>query len=408
MTRVGKEIKGFSGYIAHLAGLSLGTLALSTAYAGGDFGGSCCADLEERVAELEETAVRKGNRKISVVIRGAVNAGLMYINDGSDEDLFVAENTNVANRLYIEGSAPIRKGWRAGYRVQFAWDADETVALSLRDGANDIDDGTLFGDVQNKISEWYIKSDKYGALYAGTTEHATFVITWMELSGTLTSSNTSAYQMGGSVRFRDNTGTQQLISIAAVHWDYIFQQGDAIRYDSPTIGGFKFSAAWGEDDVTDAALRYGGKWGNFLVLGGLGYADSSDGNANFKQVSGAASALHLPTGLNLTFAAGDRDTDGSTLDQTFWYVKSGLKRKFHSWGTTAISASYIENSEHLQATGKFKRWGLQFSQMLDATDTEFFAHYSNTSYQTSAVEYQDIDIFMAGVQFKFNPQRRRR
>ncbi len=29
-----------------------------------DLGGDCCADLEERVAELEATTARKGNRKV--------------------------------------------------------------------------------------------------------------------------------------------------------------------------------------------------------------------------------------------------------------------------------------------------------------------------------------------------------
>ena len=31
-----------------------------------DLGGDCCADLEERVAELEATTVRKGNKKVKV------------------------------------------------------------------------------------------------------------------------------------------------------------------------------------------------------------------------------------------------------------------------------------------------------------------------------------------------------
>jgi hypothetical protein len=31
-----------------------------------DLGGDCCADLEDRVAELEATTVRKGNKKVSV------------------------------------------------------------------------------------------------------------------------------------------------------------------------------------------------------------------------------------------------------------------------------------------------------------------------------------------------------
>ena len=44
------------------AGLSAGGLATSANAA--DLGGNCCADLEERVAELEATTARKGNRKV--------------------------------------------------------------------------------------------------------------------------------------------------------------------------------------------------------------------------------------------------------------------------------------------------------------------------------------------------------
>ena len=43
------------------AGLFMGGVTAQAA----DLGGNCCADLEERVAELEATTVRKGNRKVS-------------------------------------------------------------------------------------------------------------------------------------------------------------------------------------------------------------------------------------------------------------------------------------------------------------------------------------------------------
>ncbi|WP_334148124.1 hypothetical protein [Hyphomicrobium sp.] len=38
-----------------------------------DLGGDCCADLEERIAELEATTARKGNRKVSLEVYGHVN-----------------------------------------------------------------------------------------------------------------------------------------------------------------------------------------------------------------------------------------------------------------------------------------------------------------------------------------------
>ena len=41
-----------------------------------DLGGDCCADLEERVAELEATTARKGNRKVSLTVSGWVNEAI--------------------------------------------------------------------------------------------------------------------------------------------------------------------------------------------------------------------------------------------------------------------------------------------------------------------------------------------
>ena len=63
--------------LAAATGFFVGGMALSTAKAA-DLGGDCCADLEERVAELEATTVRKGNRKVSVKLSGQVNRAVIW------------------------------------------------------------------------------------------------------------------------------------------------------------------------------------------------------------------------------------------------------------------------------------------------------------------------------------------
>ena len=35
-----------------------------------DLGGDCCSALEDRVAELEATTARKGNKKVTVIVYG--------------------------------------------------------------------------------------------------------------------------------------------------------------------------------------------------------------------------------------------------------------------------------------------------------------------------------------------------
>ena len=90
-----------------------------------DLGGDCCADLEERVAELEATTVRKGVKKLSMTISGQVNAAVAYydfsISDGDDSfnssDMAVLMGQGSASRVQIDGRAEINKDWEAGYQM---------------------------------------------------------------------------------------------------------------------------------------------------------------------------------------------------------------------------------------------------------------------------------------------------
>src|SRR5690606_32229691 len=50
---------------------------------------------------------------------------------------------------------------------------------------------------------------------------------------------------------------------------------NSVRYDSPTFGGFSFSASWGDDDVWDVGLRYAGELGGFKLAATVVYAESS-------------------------------------------------------------------------------------------------------------------------------------
>ncbi len=81
------------------AGVIVGGVAMPSAKAA-DLGGDCCADLEERVAELEATTARKGNRKMSLTITGQVHRMILGWNDGKDSDIYYGlDNTNSSSRF---------------------------------------------------------------------------------------------------------------------------------------------------------------------------------------------------------------------------------------------------------------------------------------------------------------------
>ena len=93
------------------------TLGGSSAFAA-DLGGNCCADLEERIAELEATTARKGNRKVSLTITGWVSSQLYWFDDGVESNVYVVDNHNdLSSNVKFTGSAQIAPGWKAGYSL---------------------------------------------------------------------------------------------------------------------------------------------------------------------------------------------------------------------------------------------------------------------------------------------------
>jgi hypothetical protein len=72
---------------------------LSKSARAADLGGDCCADLEERVAELEATTVRKGNKKVSVTLYGQVNRAALFWDDGAEKNAYVVDNNYESSAL---------------------------------------------------------------------------------------------------------------------------------------------------------------------------------------------------------------------------------------------------------------------------------------------------------------------
>ena len=93
------------------------TLAMPSAKAA-DLGGDCCADLEERVAELEATTARKGNRKMSLTITGQVNRLIMAWDDGHTHGIYYGiDNVNSSSRFSFLGEASATPWLKFGFEI---------------------------------------------------------------------------------------------------------------------------------------------------------------------------------------------------------------------------------------------------------------------------------------------------
>jgi predicted porin len=248
-----------------------------------DLGGSCCADLEERVAELEATTARKGNRRVRLTVSGHVNETLLFWDDGEESNAYVVTNENSRTRFRFSGDAKINPEWSAGFLIEVG------VRAANSAGVNQFvdDDTSSTASLDLRHSAWWIESSRLGRVWVGFTDTATDGITGINLSNaSLIATNAINDWNGGFLLRRDLNAVSAL---SALRWQDISSQANAnvgsgdqrneIRYVSPTLHGFTFSAAWGEDDFADAALRYAAEFRGVRVAAGIGYQQYTDANA---------------------------------------------------------------------------------------------------------------------------------
>ncbi|MGH6831948.1 MAG: hypothetical protein ACRECM_02845, partial [Methyloceanibacter sp.] len=210
--------------IAAAFGLMRGGFAFkATPAIAADLGGDCCADLEERVAELEATTVRKGNKKVSVTLSGWVIKSINWWDDGDIDHLVVGDKDyDLGTRFAITGSATIAPGWSGGFNITVnSW------ATAFGTGANQFDDlaapaganGSNYGAIATLYSYIYIKSDTLGTLNWGHLSPASDnPAVLADLSGTVIETNAVFFEGPGFLLRPKGTGANGLAGLSGLAW----------------------------------------------------------------------------------------------------------------------------------------------------------------------------------------------
>ncbi len=409
---------GFSA----LAGLSVMALTSSSALAA-DLGGDCCADLEERVATLEATTARKGNRKVSLTVSGWMNQNILVWDDGDESDAYVTSNGNDLGAINFSGEAKIRPGWTAGYEIEL-----EIVAA----GSDSVDQTNDDGETALEIAQsaLFIESERYGTVTWGFADQASDGAPEMDLSGSENVAYSAVADVAGGFQLRLSNGNLSGgdITIGALFDNFNGDTANIIRYESPTIAGFVLSASWGEDDVWDVALTFEKELGEFEVAAGIAYRQNQDNDGadelDQDTINGSISVLHNPTGLNVTFAAGQREfnDEPGRDDATFYYVKGGILKQYNSLGKTAIYGEYGQFDDVLvgDVTGvmgvdavsgsEAKVYGFGIVQHIDAAEMQVYVGYrhyevdldfTNGGVAVAGPGVEDFDTIMAGARIDF-------
>jgi hypothetical protein len=411
--------------IAAAAGLFTGGIALTPVHAA-SLGGDCCADLEERVAELEATTVRKGNRKVSVKLSGQVNRAILFWDDGEEEDVFFVDVENSNTRFRITGSASISPGRTAGFRIEADWfirnnssnvsnctgAADLTctpVANVLGNGINRTTGAASIGGLTDmRWQEVWIKDAELGKVSLGQGDMASNGTSEVDLSSTSVAQYAGAADVGGQFFFRNSaTGLNSGVRMGGVYSQLDGASRQArLRYDTPSIGGFTFSTSIAADDLVDGAIRFKKEWNSVRCAAAAAIThDTREDDDDNWIYNGSASCIHTPSGLNLTIGLAEKDDEDAGGDDPSWFfIKGGISRRWNSHGKTSISVQYANSEDNAGGgtNGDLDMWGVAFVQKIDSAALELYMAYSHYEYDdNTGVSYDDLDFFLMGARMKF-------
>ncbi len=393
----------------------------STSAMAADLGGDCCADLEERVAELEATTARKGNRKVSLEISGQVNELVYWWDNGDESNIYQGTSGFSSSRFRVKGSANINEDWSAGYLIEIETKGAQVNAQS----ASNDDGGASIG---LRHSMWYLKSKRLGQISMGLYSFAADDITSsIGVGGTASAAQGNYDGAPGMGLAFGGTGGYGGIRVKDIFDIRDVDRGNIIRYDSPSIAGFVFSAAWGEDDRWDVALRYAGEFNGIKLAAGIAYHEDTEPEQgqfyNYNEIRTSGGILHVPTGLFVDAGYVRREFENApagTDDFDFWYVRPGIYRKWNALGKTSFFGEYGEASGSSQnwgtgvnhvdlatfrsTDGKFYGIGLQ--QEVDAAAMELYIGWRHfeadlTDSAGLAVSADDVDTVYTGARIKF-------
>jgi hypothetical protein len=368
-----------------------------------DLGGDCCADLEDRVAELEATTVRKGNKKVSVQLYGKVNRAVMFWDDGGESNMYVVNNYNESTRTGIKGSAKIGGAWSSGFRLEWEYREAASSRLNQFDDNNALDQSLVV-----RWSQLYIANKTYGTVNWGLTATPKYDITKNALEyvstvpvegGGLSDTLVSDFRMNSNFFLR-STGFNNAEGLSRITWSNISRcysstdsyncstRRNGVSYFSPDWHGFSTSWGWFEDDDWGGALRYKNTFADtWAVSANVAYENLRDerlqngggglasGNVpipfpttpplpgtkrtffqrDFDEWAGSAALKHKPTGLFgvgvfSTSESGDTNAIGfytgkRAPDMSAWDVQAGIQRRMlglGAYGETAFWGGYGE------------------------------------------------------------------
>lgn len=292
----------------------------------------------DEVQKVSEPAVRP-DKDVRLEVSGRINQGVLYADNGEEDDFFVVDNDNSGSRFGFNGEADFGE-WTTGTEIVVGVEVNSTDEIKFGeddDAPNQFGEEDL-GDIRQ--ANWYIENPNFGFFSIGQGDEAGEDASEADLSGTGLIAASDVDDTAGGLEYPILPGSDD------DEIDDFFVNLDGGRtarvfYETPSFAGFAVRGSLSDRDGLEPAvgLNYGAEIGGYEVEAAAAWrtneADDSD------TFHGSAAVL-APFGINVSFGAGTQDIDDSDVDEpNFFYGKLGYRNDFFSFGDTRFSIDYF-------------------------------------------------------------------
>jgi hypothetical protein len=351
--------------------------------------------------ESTEPVVSSSQPKIKLSVSGQINRAINVANDGDKTKAYFVDNDVSNSRIRLLGVGQVNEDIRFGAQLETAFSPNNSSEVSQEaETTEDL--------IDVRRAEAAVDSVRLGRLWLGKGSSATDAVAEYDLSGIDVIMYAAVEDIAAGLLFRDQDGDLTDVSIGDAFSDFDGGRQDRARYDSPVFGpGLQASVSAGSDQRYDAALSFGkefGSWpgikvGPFTTLGGIGIADPSLEDVDFR-ILGSASVLHDPSGLNLTLSGGMDEADGR--DPYNLYLKGGWYGTLNTLGNTGFGIDLTRSHEIATAGDTGYSVGGAIVQTIEGYGTELYSQvrwYSLDRDEAPSVD--DIVVGTVGTRVKF-------
>ncbi len=202
-----------------------------------------------------EKVVTSGQERVKLAISGQVNRALNMADDGKNTKAYYVDNDASNSRIRFIGTAKATDDLTLGSLIEVAIAPNESADVSQ----GNEESGDFFDERWAQVS---LDSKRFGKLSLGKGATASYGSPWVDLSRTDVVQYASVADIAAGLLFRqkdaDDTLTDVSVSDAFNSFSGLSRKS-RVRYDTPTLYGFRLAGSLISDQRYDGTLWWGGQ-----------------------------------------------------------------------------------------------------------------------------------------------------